>query len=516
MRRGFLAGRGHAGQRQRRPLIKLSKSPPTRRPGNLAIYRCRATLERHTAAVWCLAFSPQGKTLASGGLDNTCRLWNPQTGVLRAATRVRYAVISSAFAPDASALVMGTYAGLMSLRKAKFFDTPLAGPLKTIAGPPDTLMAVAISPMVSCGVGRQRSNDQLRRLPACEPVRELGGHPSGICHLAISPDGKTLGACLYNGQVCCGTPGRTETWQLSGHPKGTPNFSPDGTIAADGRNRPNRQALNVASGKLLVDTGPGLARSDVSSSPDGRTLATATGNRRSGGSRRIGAVRPRRRRTGHVGGHALEIKGAMFDPRRPAVLHGPTARGSGISLRAGNKRCLPKAPSLAATFPDGNHLAIGDNQGGMAIWHIETGRPVLQYTGHEDLVFHLAWVPDGSLWGQRRQRMDARPPIRLTLIDDQHPVPTLMLESNPATLIDCPTCCEHKFYDPRSATCRERKATPMAVQPPHVSAFRFALRRHGRLACQRAETGQGAAGGGEFVAENGVALPIRLRGGRTR
>jgi WD40 repeat protein len=387
--------------------IKLWNVAPNaapRQPGDLPL---RATLERHTAAVWCLAFSPQGKTLASGGLDNTCRLWNPQTGVLRAAPECDSAVISVAFAPDASALVMGTYAGLLSLRKAKFFDTPLAGPLKTIAGPPDTLMAVAISPdgQLLASAGKDQTIT-LRRLPSCEPVRELGGHPSGICHLAISPDGKTLGACLYNGQVVLwDTQAGRRLWQLSGHPQGTRRivFSPDGTIAATAGTDQTAKLWNVASGQLLRTTqAQALPVSDVSFSPDGRTLATATGNWRQWrlpGELKLWDVQTGDERAA-VGGHALEIKGTMFDPPGVRLFsYGPNgvriwdiaSRRQQAVLAEGTVVCA------AVLLPEGNHLAIGDNQGGMAIWHIATARPVLQYTGHEDLVFHLACAPDGSL-----------------------------------------------------------------------------------------------------------------------
>ncbi|KAL4750011.1 WD40-repeat-containing domain protein [Aspergillus terricola var. indicus] len=41
------------------------------------------TLEGHSAGVWSVAFSPDGKQLASGSSDKTIKLWDPATGDLQ-------------------------------------------------------------------------------------------------------------------------------------------------------------------------------------------------------------------------------------------------------------------------------------------------------------------------------------------------------------------------------------------------------------------------------------------------
>ena len=42
--------------------------------------KLRDTLQGHTDSVWSVAFSPDGKTLASGGSHSTIKLWDVQTG----------------------------------------------------------------------------------------------------------------------------------------------------------------------------------------------------------------------------------------------------------------------------------------------------------------------------------------------------------------------------------------------------------------------------------------------------
>ena len=136
-----------------------------------------------------LAFAPQGALLASGGTDQTVRLWDLRTGRLQdTLTGQRANVFALSFSPDGNSLASGAADGSVRL-----WDTAPAKLRVALAANPSAVQTLAFTPDSRLlAIGRQNGTVQFCEVRAGRLEEAFMVGNGGVTALAFSSDGRTL------------------------------------------------------------------------------------------------------------------------------------------------------------------------------------------------------------------------------------------------------------------------------------------------------------------------------------
>ena len=140
-------------------------------------------------SVTSVAFSPDGKILASGGWGGTIKLWDVESGALLKTLKSHSKPVSSvSFSPDGKILASGS-----GDKTIKLWDVKSGTLLKTLEGHFDSVSSVSFSPdgrILASGSGDDTI--KLWDVESGALLKTLRGHSESVSSVSFSPDGRIL------------------------------------------------------------------------------------------------------------------------------------------------------------------------------------------------------------------------------------------------------------------------------------------------------------------------------------
>ncbi len=369
-------------------------------------------------ATWCVAISQDGRLWAAGGMQGMVRVWREGGKTLHLIWQAHTDIVQSlAFSPDGRMLASGSIIDdtvkLWDMESGALLWVEWQHDPHTLAFSPDSSLLACSGMGVTVRLWDTKTGTTLQNLE----------HPSHVFTVAWNPDGSLLASSCVDGQL------RLWEWQevevsstalvlrLSASWEASPAwnlaFAPDGrTLASVGLDREvklwevetrrgSASRLSEASprGRLLHTfegkTGKTNRTNRVVWSPDGRTLASCSYER----AIRIFDVEQRRHRA-TLSGHTSDINGLAFTPDGSHLFSG----SADSTLRVWDMesyQCVRVMQGYAVSLydldwsPDSTHLVSGGVDGVVTIWDIRADVPPRELRGHTRVVNGVGWSPGG-------------------------------------------------------------------------------------------------------------------------
>lgn len=240
--------------------------------------------------VLALAVTPDGGLLASAGYGQYVQLWRISSSTLTPAAAIaadRQWIPCLAVTPDGRTLVSG--GGTSGRGNLRLWRLPSGGPVGALAGHTSHVSCLGITPDGTLlASGGYDSTVRLWHLPSGEPAGVLTGHTGNVLSMAVTPDGKLLASAGDDRVVrLWHLPSGAPAGELPGHRSRIECLavSPDGQLlasgAADGylrwwtrRRSPLETLVSTPLGEVSPAEVSSLERSSRHLSADERTWLT--------------------------------------------------------------------------------------------------------------------------------------------------------------------------------------------------------------------------------------------------
>jgi WD40 repeat protein/predicted Ser/Thr protein kinase len=364
---------------------------------DLSAGKATTVLRGHEGPVSALAFSPDGKRLASGSGDNTIRLWDTPAGnevvVLRGhETTVEWL----SYSPDGRRICS------LDRASARLWDTTNGRAIAVLGGPVAHLTALFPPDGGQLILGLERQVCVFDATTG-QRIAVLGSHEGHVDHLVVSPDGKRIASHGYDEKTIrlWDAATRQEVAVLRGDLEYTPAlaFSPDGSRLVSGGVYPDScvRLWEAATGRPIAEM-PGHSNTlrSVAFSGDGRRIVSASLDQTAWLWDGVTGqpIVPLR-------GHTEGLWNAAFSPDGRRVVTASADRtlrlwdatsGDLIAVLRGHNEEVRGAAFAA----DGALLVSRSADGEARVWDLALAERNGILRGHESFVYDVAFSPDGT------------------------------------------------------------------------------------------------------------------------